>query len=71
MDAIVGTIQSRKRGSMRTIKKIAFLDRFYKRYCCGARNHPSGWKKDKRITNKVTRQKLKNEVRKMKYEDSN
>lgn len=54
---------------MRTIKKIAFLDRIYKRFSCGARNHPSGWKKDKRIANKITRQKLKNEVRKAESED--
>lgn len=54
---------------MRTIKKLAFLDRFYKRYCCGAKNHPSGWKKDKRIANKLTRQKLKDEVRKAESED--
>jgi len=69
MDALARTIQGRKRGSMRTIKKIAFLDRFYKRYCCGAKNHPSGWKKDKRITNKITRQKLKGEVRKAESEE--
>lgn len=54
---------------MRTIKKIEFLDRFYKQFSCGARNHPSGWKKDKRITNKITRQKLKDEVRKAESED--
>lgn len=56
---------------MRTIKKIAFLDRIYKRFGCGARNHPSGWKKDKRIANKITRQKLKNEVRNAESEDNN
>jgi len=54
---------------MRTIKKIAFLDRFYKRYCCGAKNHPSSWRKEKRITNKLTRQRLKDEVRKEESED--
>ena len=43
----------------RSIKKLAFLDRFYKKYCCGARNHPSGWKKDKHLTQKATRRKLK------------
>ena len=45
---------------MRTIKKLAFLDRFYKKFCCGARNHPSGWKKQKRINSKATRRALKN-----------
>ena len=43
----------------RSIKSIAFLDRFYKKFCCGARNHPKSWKNDKAITNKITRRKLK------------
>ena len=55
---------------MRTIKKLAFLDRFYKRCCCGARNHPSSWKNDKHIANKTTRQKLKDEARKAESEVS-
>lgn len=55
---------------MRTIKKIAFLDRFYKRFSCGARNHPSGWKKDKRVANKTARKKLKDELRKAESEDN-
>ena len=46
----------------RSIKKLAFLDRFYKKFCCGAKNHPSGWKKDKRINQKMTRQKLKEQT---------
>lgn len=46
----------------RSIKKLAFLDRFYKKFCCGAKNHPSGWKKDKRINQKMTRQKLKEQI---------
>lgn len=46
----------------RSIKKLAFLDRFYKKFCCGAKNHPSGWKKDKRINQKTTRQKLKEQT---------
>lgn len=48
---------------MRSTKKLAFLDRFYKKFCCGAKNHPSGWKKQKRINQKATRQRLKNDVR--------
>jgi hypothetical protein len=43
----------------RSTKKMAFLDRFYKKLCCGAKNHPSSWKKDKRIASKATRRKLK------------
>ncbi len=48
---------------MRTIKKIAFLDRFYKKFCCGAKNHPSGWKKAKRINSKATRARLKRRLK--------
>ena len=44
----------------RSIKALAFLDRFYKKYCCGAKNHPKSWKKEKRFTSKSTRRKLKN-----------
>lgn len=47
----------------RSIKSIAFLDRFYKKFCCGARNHPKSWKNDKTITNKTTRRKLKESLR--------
>ncbi len=43
----------------RSIKNLAFLDRFYKRFCCGAKNHPGGWKKQKRINAKATRARLK------------
>lgn len=53
---------------MRTTKKFAFLDRFYKKYCCGAKNHPSGWKKEKRINRRATRRKLKDEMRKIEGE---
>ena len=42
----------------RSIKSLAFLDRFYKKYTCGAKNHPSGWKKDKKINQKTTRRRL-------------
>ena len=48
-----------KGDEMRSTKKLAFLDRFYKKFCCGAKNHPSGWKKQKRINAKATRRKLK------------
>lgn len=37
---------------MRSTKKIAFLDRFYKKFCCGAKNHPSSWKKRKKYKSK-------------------
>ena len=47
----------------RSTKKIAFLDRFYKKLCCGAKNHPSSWKKDKRIASKATRRKLKGDLK--------
>ena len=47
----------------RSIKKLAFLDRFYKKYCCGAKNHPKSWKKDKRIASRTTRRRLRKEVR--------
>lgn len=46
----------------RSTKALAFLDRFYKRFCCGARNHPSGWKKDKRINRRTVRRKLKEDL---------
>lgn len=48
----------------RSYKAMAFLDRFYKRYCCGAHNHPSSWKKEKKIYHKTVRRKLKDELRK-------
>ena len=54
---------------MRSIKKLAFLDRFYKRYCCGAKNHPSGWKKDKHINQKATRKRLKDDAKRAESED--
>lgn len=47
----------------RSIKSLAFLDRFYKKCCCGARNHPSSWKKDKTITQKTIRRRLKNRLK--------
>jgi hypothetical protein len=47
----------------RSTKKMAFLDRFYKKFCCGAKNHPSSWKKDKRIASKATRRKLENDLK--------
>ena len=50
---------------MRSTKKLAFLDRFYKRFCCGAKNHPNGWKKEKHINQKATRRRLKDDTTKM------
>ena len=47
----------------RSIKQIAFLDRFYKKFCCGAKNHPQGWKKEKRINAKATRTRLKRSLK--------
>jgi len=44
---------------MRSTKKLAFLDRFYKRFCCGAKNHPSSWKKEKKFNSKTVRRRLK------------
>lgn len=55
---------------MRTTKKLAFLDRSYKKYCCGAKNHPSSWKKDKHLNRKATRRKLKDDIRKAESEDT-
>ena len=54
---------------MRSTKKLAFLDRFYKRFCCGARNHPSGWKKEKHINRKATRRRLKDDTKKAESEE--
>ena len=47
----------------RSTKKLSFLDRFYKNYCCGAKNHPSGWKKDKHIASRSVRNRLKNDLK--------
>jgi hypothetical protein len=47
----------------RSTRKLSFLDRFYKNYCCGARNHPSGWKKDKHIASRSVRNRLKNDLK--------
>ena len=49
----------------RSIKQLAFLDRFYKKFCCGARNHPESWKKEKLLNRKGTRQKLKGDLNKL------
>ena len=47
----------------RSIKNVVFLDRFYKRHCCGAANHPESWKKEKRLTQKSIRRKLKQSIK--------
>ena len=47
----------------RSTKKLSFLDRFYKKYCCGAKNHPSSWKRDKHKASKSVRQRLKNDLK--------
>ena len=48
-----------KRGT----KKLAFLDRFIKQYCCSARNHLEGWSWWKKKNRKDTRRKLKEDLR--------
>ena len=48
---------------MRSTKKVAFLDRFYKRFVCSAKNHPSGWKKAKKINSKAVRRALKDDMK--------
>lgn len=47
----------------RSTKRMAFLDRFYKKFCCGAKNHPSSWKKEKKINQKAVRRRLKDDLR--------
>ena len=44
----------------RSTKKVAFLDRFIKNWCCSSRNHPEGWAWWKRKARKDTRRKIKN-----------
>lgn len=53
----------------RSRKKIAFLDRFIKRYCCSSDNHPEGWSWWKRKNRKDTRRKLKEDLRKEVVDD--
>lgn len=48
----------------RSTKGLAFLDRFYKKFCCGAKNHPSGWRKQRHINRKTVRRRLKDGLRK-------
>ena len=43
-------------------RKASFEDRFYRKYCCGKENHPSGWKKDKIFGRKKFRRFLKGEL---------
>ena len=47
----------------RSVKKLAFLDRFYKKFCCGSKNHPSSWRKEKHINRKTVRRMLKDDLR--------
>jgi len=53
----------------RSVKKIAWLDRFYKKYCCGPKNHPSSWKNEKKFNSKTTRRRLKGMVDEAESED--
>lgn len=57
--------------SKRSTKKIAFLDRFIKRWCCSSRNHPEGWKWWKRKTRRDIRRRLKEDMRGEQNETSN
>ena len=54
----------------RSIKPLVYLDRFYKNFSCGAKNHPKSWKNDKRIASRATRRKLKADMRGEQNEDS-
>jgi hypothetical protein len=47
----------------RSTRKLSFLDRFYKKYCYGAKNHTSSWKKDKHIASRSVRNRLKNDLK--------
>lgn len=47
----------------RSTKDLSFLDRFYKKFCCGAKNHPRSWKKDKQRSRKAVRRKLKDLIK--------
>lgn len=44
-------------------KKRTFEDRFIKRWCCSAINHPEGWAWWKRRNRKQNRIKLKKELK--------
>ena len=44
-------------------KKQAFLDRFIKKYCCSAENHPEGWSWWRRHNRKQTREAYKRQLR--------
>ena len=50
-------------------KKQAFLDRFIKRWCCSADNHPEGWRWWKRFNRKQTRIAYKRELERDIYEN--
>ena len=43
-------------------RKATYEDRFYRKYCCGKINHPSGWNKDKHIGRKGLRRFLKKDL---------
>lgn len=45
-------------------RKATFEDRFYRRYCCGKKNHNSNWSKDKQRNRKGLRRYLKKLLRK-------
>jgi hypothetical protein len=44
-------------------KKYVFQDNFIKRYCCSAINHSEGWAWWKRHNRKITRKRLKEEIK--------
>jgi len=47
----------------KSYKKYVFQDNFIKRWCCSAENHPEGWSWWKRHNRKITRKRLKEEIK--------
>ena len=45
-------------------KKVSFLDRFIKHWCCSAENHPEGWAWWKHKARNDARRAYKQELRK-------
>lgn len=46
-----------------THRKATYEDRFYRHWCCGKRNHNSGWSKDKHRNRKKFRRYVKEETK--------
>ena len=62
--------ESRKNMKNNDYKKQAFLDRFIKRWCCSADNHPKGWAWWKKKARRDVRRNSKEELRKRINEDA-